>query len=73
MRMALDWLSPSHAAAAICTDSQSFLKGLQSGSADTADLRSMHNKRAGNTTILWTQATTGLLVMRMRMPALSKR
>ncbi len=29
MRMALEWLSPSHAAAAICTDSQSILKAMQ--------------------------------------------
>ncbi len=53
MRMALEWLSPSHAAAAICTDSQSLLKAIQSGSADTADLRSMLNKRTGKTTLLW--------------------
>ncbi len=38
MRMALEWISPSHAAAAICTDSQSLLKAIQSGSADTAIL-----------------------------------
>ncbi len=37
MRMALEWLSPSHAAAAICTDSRSLFKAIQSGSADTAD------------------------------------
>ncbi len=37
----------------ICTDSQSLLKALQSGSADTADLRRMLNKRAGKTTLLW--------------------
>ncbi len=51
MRMALEWLSPSHAAAAICTDSQSLLKAIQSGSTDTADLRRMLNKRAGKTTL----------------------
>ncbi len=52
MLMALEWHSPSHAAAATCTDSQFFLKATQSGSADTADLRSMLNKRAGKTTLL---------------------
>ncbi len=59
--MALEWLSPSHAATVICSDSQSFRKAIQSGSADTADLRRMVNKRAG------------LLAMRRRMPELSKR
>ncbi len=43
MRMALQWLSPSHGAAAICTDSQWLLKAIQSGTADTAGLRSMLN------------------------------
>ncbi len=38
MRMTLEWLLPSHAAAAICTESQSLLKAIQSGS-DTTDLR----------------------------------
>ncbi len=41
MRMALEWLLPSHAAAAICTDSQSLLKATQSGSEDTTDLKRM--------------------------------
>ncbi len=40
-RMALERLSPSHAAAVICTASQSLLKATQSGSVDTADLRRM--------------------------------
>ncbi len=53
MRMALEWLLPSHTAVAICTDSQSLLKAIQSGSTDTTDLRRMLNKRAGKTTILW--------------------
>ncbi len=53
MRMALEWLLKSPAAATIRTDSQSFLKAIQSGSADTADLRCMLSKRAGNTTLLW--------------------
>ncbi len=44
MRMALEWLSPSQAAAAICTHSQSLLKAIQSGSVDTADLRRIFNK-----------------------------
>ncbi len=44
MRMALEWLLPSHAAAAICTDSQSLLKAIQIGFADTTDLRRMLNK-----------------------------
>ncbi len=52
MRMALEWLLPSHAAAAICTDSQSLLKAILSGSADTTDLWRMLNKRAGKTTLL---------------------
>ncbi len=39
MRMALEWLSLSHTAAAICTDSQSLLKAIQRGSTDTTDLR----------------------------------
>ncbi len=60
MRMALEWLSPSHAAAAICTDSQSLLKAIQSGSADTTDLRSMINKRAGKTTLLWIPGHHGI-------------
>ncbi len=41
MRMALEWLLPSHAAAAIGTDSQSLLKAIQSGSADTTDLQTL--------------------------------
>ncbi len=49
MRMALEWLVPSHA---ICTDSQSLLIAIQSGSADKVDLRCMLNKRAGKTTLL---------------------
>ncbi len=53
MRMALEWLSPSHAAVAICTDNQSLFKSIQSGSDDTADLRSLLSKRAGKTTLLW--------------------
>ncbi len=53
MRTALEWLSPSHAAAAICTDSQLLYKTIQSGTADTADLRGMLNKRAGKATQLW--------------------
>ncbi len=52
MHMALELLLPSHAAAVICTDSQSLLKAIQSGTADFADLRRMLNKRAGKTTLL---------------------
>ncbi len=37
--------------AAICTDSQSLLKAIQSRSTDTTDLRRMLNKRAGKTTL----------------------
>ncbi len=44
MRMALEWLLPSHAAVAICTDIQLLLKAIQSGSADTTNLRHMLNK-----------------------------
>ncbi len=58
LRMAL---SPSHAAAAICTDSQSLLKAIQSGSADTADLRSMLNKRTGKTSLLWIPGRHGIV------------
>ncbi len=60
MCMALEWLSPSHVAAAFCTDSQSLLKAIQSGSADTAGLRRMLNKRAGNTTLLWIPGHHGI-------------
>ncbi len=60
MRMALEWLSASHTAAAICTDSQSLFKAIQSGSADTADLRSMLNKRTGKTTLLWIPSHHGI-------------
>ncbi len=60
MRMALQWLLPSHDAAAICTDSYSLLKAIQSGSADTADLRRMLNKRAGKTTPLWIPGHHGI-------------
>ncbi len=50
--MALEWLLPSHAVAAICTDNQSLIKAIQGGSADTADLRCMLNKRTGKATLL---------------------
>ncbi len=50
MCIVLEWLLPSHAAAATCTGSQSLLKAIQNGSADTTDLRRMLNKRAGKTT-----------------------
>ncbi len=53
MRMALECLSPSHAAAAICTDSQSLLKSIQCETADTADQRHLLNKRVGKTILLW--------------------
>ncbi len=59
MRMALEWPLPSHAAAAICTDSQSLLKAIQSRFADTTDLRRMLNKRAGKTTLLWIPGRQG--------------
>ncbi len=52
MRMVLQWLLPSHDAAAICTDSHS-LQAIQSGSADTADLGRRLNTRAGKTPLLW--------------------
>ncbi len=52
MRMAHEWLSPSHATTTICTDSQSLLKAIQSGFADTVNLRSMFTKRAEKTTLL---------------------
>ncbi len=39
-------------AMSICTNNQSLLKAIQSGSADTTHLKRMHNKRAGKTTLL---------------------
>ncbi len=60
MCMALEWLSPSDAVAAICTVSQSLLKAIRSGSADTADLRSMLNKRAGKIILLWIPGHHGI-------------
>ncbi len=45
---------------AICTDSKSLLKTIQSDSVDTADLRRMLNKRAGKTTLLWTPDHHGI-------------
>ncbi len=50
--MAFEWIFPSHATLAICTDIQPTLKDTQAGSADTADLRHMLNKRADNTILL---------------------
>ncbi len=50
MRMALEWLWPSHAAAAIGIDC---LKAIQSSSADTTVLRRMLSIRAGKITLLW--------------------
>ncbi len=47
-------------AAAVCTDSQSLLKAIQSGSADTTDLRRMLNKRAGKTTLVWIPGHHGI-------------
>ncbi len=58
--MELEWLLPSHAAAAICTDSKSLLKAIHSGSADTTDLRRMLNKRAEKTTLLWITGHHGI-------------
>ncbi len=58
--MALEWLLSSHTAAAICTDSQSFLKAIQSCSADTADLRRMLNKPVGKTILLWISGHHGI-------------
>ncbi len=60
MRMALEWLLPSHADAAICTDSQSLLKAMQSCSVDTADLRRMLNKPVGKTILLWISGHHGI-------------
>ncbi len=51
VRMALEWLLPLHKAVVICIDSHSLLKTIQSGSADTSDLRRMLCQRAGNTTL----------------------
>ncbi len=52
MHMALKWLLPSHAAVAICADSQSLFKAIQSGSADTSVLSLMLDQRAGKTSLL---------------------
>ncbi len=60
MRMALERLLPSYADAGICLDSQSLLKAMQSGSADTTGLRRMLNKRAGKTTLLWIPGHHGI-------------
>ncbi len=60
MRMALEWLLPSHAEAAICTDNQSLLKAIQSGYADTKDLRRMLYKRTDKTTLLWIPGHHGI-------------
>ncbi len=53
MRMALKWILPSPEATAICTDSQSLLKVIKRGSADTSDLRRILDQRAGKTTLPW--------------------
>ncbi len=37
----------------IASSAQSLLKAIQSGSADTVDVRSTLNKRAGKTTLPW--------------------
>ncbi len=52
-RIALEWLLPSRTAI-------SLLKAIQSGSADTADLRRMLNKRGGKTTLLWIPGHHGI-------------
>ncbi len=44
----------------IASSAQSLLKAIQGGSADTADLRRMLNKRAGKTTLLWTSGHHGI-------------
>ncbi len=60
MRTTLEWLSPSHATTAICTDSQSLLKAIKGGSADTVNRRSMFTKRAEKTTLLWIPGHHGI-------------
>ncbi len=52
MRMALEWLLPSHEAAAICTDSQSLLPINPERLQDISDLRRMLDQRASKTTLL---------------------
>ncbi len=71
IRMALEWFLPSHTAAAICTDTQSLLKVIQSGTADTADQRRILSKQAGKTTLLWIPGHDG--IAGNRRPVLSKR
>ncbi len=61
MRKVLEGLLQSHAAAAICTDRQSLLKAIQSKSADTSNLRSVLNKRAGKTTLNWIPGHHGVV------------
>ncbi len=50
MCMALEWLLSSREVVAICIESKSLLKAIQTGSADTSDRRR----------ILGSQTTTGL-------------
>ncbi len=44
----------------VTLDSQSLLKAIQSGSANTTDLRRMLNKRAGKTSLLWIPGHHGI-------------
>ncbi len=64
MHTTLEWLPPSPEATAICTDRQTLLMTIQIGSVDASDLRRLLDKRAFS----GSQATTGLLVLRRRMP-----
>ncbi len=47
MRMALEWLLPLRDAVAISAESKPLLKAIQSGSADTFNLRRILDIRAG--------------------------
>ncbi len=58
--MALEWILPSHATVAICTDTQPTLKEIQAGFADTADLGHVLNKRADKPILLWIPGHQGI-------------
>ncbi len=44
----------------IASSAQSLLKAILSGSADTLDVRSILNKRAGKTTLIWISGHHGI-------------
>ncbi len=64
MRMVLEWLLPSHAATAICTDRQSLLKAIQSDYADTACLGACFTNETARPPYSRSQATRFLAMRR---------